>query len=145
MILYQPLEKNHVPQIVKLESELLLESLGEEMLCAELHNKYAHFIVALDGELPVGYIGGWMIEGTCDMINFVVDKDYQHQGIGQNLFKNLENIARSEKCFEILLEVRENNAGAIKFYEKAGFKQIAIRNSYYKNGENALILRKELL
>ena len=43
-----------------------------------------------------------------------------------------------------MLEVRRSNIPAQKLYEKHGFKQIAIRNNYYDNTEDALIYEKEL-
>lgn len=144
MITISLLEKKHIPEIVKLESELLLETLGEEMLSAELHNKFAHFFVALDNDFPIGYIGGWVIDGTCDIINFVVNKYYQHKGIGQMLMKEIENVSLRENAKEIMLEVRSQNTQAINFYKLQGFMHIATRPTYYKNGDDALVLRKEI-
>ena len=144
MITIETLKKEHISKVVEIEEKLLEETLGNEMLQAELHNKYAHFYVALDSDIVVGYIGAWIIEGTTDMINFVVDSNYQHQGIGQLLMQEIVNQSVKENSKEILLEVREKNNQAINFYLLQGFKQIAVRKEYYKNKDNALILRKEL-
>ena len=144
MITIEILKKEHISKVVEIEEKLLEETLGNEMLQAELHNKYAHFYVALDSDIVVGYIGAWIIEGTTDMINFVVDSNYQHQGIGQLLMQEIINQSVKENSKEILLEVREKNNQAINFYLLQGFKQIAVRKEYYKNKDNALILRKEL-
>ena len=138
------LTKEDINAVVELEEKYLLETIGYEMLANELHNKYAHFFVAKnDGEV-IGYIGGWIIDTTCDMINFVVKEEYQRMGIGTKLYLTLENKTKELGANEILLEVRINNIKAQKFYEKHGFKQIFVRTKYYKNGEDALILRKEL-
>ena len=144
MITIETLKKEHISKVVEIEEKLLEETLGNEMLQAELHNKYAHFYVALNSDIVVGYIGAWIIEGTTDMINFVVDSNYQHQGIGQLLMQEIINQSVKENSKEILLEVREKNNQAINFYLLQGFKQIAVRKEYYKNKDNALILRKEL-
>lgn len=141
----KPLLKQDIPSVVALEEELLLETLGVEMLQAELHNKYAHFLCAKDGEKVIGYIGAWIIDNSCEMINFVVDKDYQHQGNGQNLFNKLQEEAIKQGATYICLEVRISNIKAINFYFKNGFQEINRRISYYKNGEDALVLRKELI
>ena len=144
MINITRLDKNDIPKIVQLETELLQETLGVEMLQAELHNQYAHFFCAKDEEEPVGYIGCWIIEGTCDMINFVVQKEYQRKGIGSKLFQEVLKQCQKDNATEILLEVRASNEQAINFYTKFGFKQITIRKHYYKNKEDACILRKDL-
>ena len=137
------LTKEDINAVVELEEKYLLETIGYEMLANELHNKYAHFFVAKNGDEVIGYIGGWIIDTTCDMINFVVKEEYQRMGIGTKLFNTLENKTKELNAKEILLEVRVNNVKAQKFYEKHGFKQIFVRTKYYKNGEDALILRKE--
>lgn len=144
MITVTNLEKNDIPKIVELESLLLQETLGVDMLQAELHNQYAHFYCAKDQNEPIGYIGCWIIEGTCDMINFVVQKEYQRKGVGTKLFQEVLKQCLKEQATEILLEVRASNEQAISFYTKFGFKQIAIRKQYYKNKEDACILRKDL-
>ena len=144
MIRIDTLKKEHIESVVEIEEKHLEETLGFEMLQSEIHNKYEHFFVALDDNLVIGYIGAWIIEGTTDMINFVVDRKYQHQGIGQLLMYEIIKQSINENSKEILLEVREKNNQAINFYLKQGFKQIAVRKEYYKNKDNALILRKEL-
>lgn len=61
--------------------------------------------------------------------------------------QNLANLLLDEISDKnILLEVREGNLRAINFYKKNNFKQISIRKNYYKdNGENALIMLKEIV
>ena len=142
MITIKTLEKEHIGRIIELENALLGESLGFEMLDNERFNEYAHFLVALDKDKVVGYIGGWIIKGTLELINFLVDADYQNQGIGSKLLDSLMNL---EKINECILEVRETNHQAINFYLNRGFVQIHKRIEYYKNKDNALVLRKEIL
>ena len=38
------------------------------------------------------------------------------------------------------LEVKENNKTAIKLYQKFGFKTESIREKYYSDGQNALVM-----
>jgi ribosomal-protein-alanine N-acetyltransferase len=144
MIQILNLKKEDIEAVVEIEKKLLLETIGYEMLANELHNKYAHFYVAKKDDEVLGYIGGWIIDTTCDMINFVVKEEYQRLGIGTKLYKTLENKTKELNAFEILLEVRISNTKAQNFYYKNGFKEIFVRPKYYKNGEDALILRKEL-
>lgn len=142
MIKIVPLQKEHVEKIVELETKYLLETLGVEMIMAEMHNKYAHFLTALDDDLVIGYIGGWIIDDVLEVINFVVDEAYQRKGIGTLLINTLTSI---QKVKEIILEVRSKNQKAINFYTKLGFIEINRRLHYYKNGDDALVLRKEIV
>ena len=139
------IEKNDIPRLVLLEEELLKETVGEEMLGAELHNKFAKFYVATFNDIVIGYLSCWMVEETVDIINVVIDKDYQHQGFGQALFSQMEEEAKANNCTNIMLEVKETNLKAIKFYQKQGYEQISIRKNYYQGHTNALIMKKVIL
>ena len=45
---------------------------------------------------------------------------------------------------EIKLEVRIENKGARKFYKKIGFEEKKVLKNYYEDGEDAVIMRKEV-
>ena len=75
----------------------------------------------------------------------VIDKNYQHHGFGQALFSQMEEEAKINNCNNIMLEVKENNNQAIKFYLKQGYEQISIRKNYYQDHSNALIMKKVIL
>ena len=139
------IEKNDIPRLVLLEEELLKETVGEEMLAAELHNTFARFYVATFNDMVIGYLSCWMVEDTVDIINVVIDKNYQHQGFGQALFSKMEEEAKLNSCSNIMLEVKETNLNAIKFYQKQGYEQISIRKNYYQDHTNALIMKKVIL
>lgn len=139
------IEKNDIPRLVLLEEELLKETVGEEMLASELHNKFARFYVATYNDLVIGYLSCWMVEDTVDIINVVIDSKYQHQGFGQALFFQMEEEAKLNNCNNIMLEVKETNLNAIKFYQKQGYEQISIRKNYYQDHTNALIMKKVIL
>jgi ribosomal protein S18 acetylase RimI-like enzyme len=51
-----------------------------------------------------------------------VNSNYRRQGIGENLIKNATKIAKDKKCSRMILDVTKENYGAIKFYEKNGFR-----------------------
>ena len=139
------IEKTDIPYLVILEEELLKETVGEEMLGAELHNKFARFYVATFNNTVIGYLSCWMVEDTVDIINVVIDKNYQHCGFGQALFFKMEEEAKLNHCTNIMLEVKETNLQAINFYLKQGYEQISIRKNYYQDHSNALMMKKVIL
>ena len=44
----------------------------------------------------------------------------------------------------IFLEVGQNNIAAINLYLKFGFEQYGIRKEYYKNKENAILMKRQI-
>ena len=65
------------------------------------------------------------------------------QGIASTLLTFLTTELDSQAKHETLfLEVRPSNNVAIRLYKKAGFEVYAKRPKYYRDGEDALLMRK---
>ena len=143
MINCSKLESKDVKQVVLLEEQFLGESLGEEMILNELNNPNVCFLSAKDNEKVIGYIGAYTFDDSMEILNFVVDEAYQRQGIGSLLFNTLLNMY--DKTKSIVLEVRYNNEKGISFYKKNNFNVISIRKHYYKNGDDAIVMMKEII
>ena len=73
------IQKSDIPTLVKLEEELLKETVGCEMLQSELHNQFAYFYVGVYDNEVIGYLSVWMVEETVDVINFVTEVNYFEQ------------------------------------------------------------------
>ncbi len=51
-----------------------------------------------------------------------VDEKYRHQGIGEKIYKNINELAKELECDYVYLSVWDGNEEAISFYNKIGFK-----------------------
>lgn len=69
---------------------------------------------------------------------------YRRQGYAEKLLRHFIEFSQQRGCSAVLLEVRASNRPAIQLYESLGFYQLQQRPSYYRDGEDALILRKQL-
>ena len=143
MIKIGKLTKEDIPQVVLLEEQFLGETLGSEMLENELENEFMCFLSAKDNKKVLGYIGAYVINGELEILNFVVDGLHQRTGIGTLLFNELLN--RYPDAKTVVLEVREQNEKGINFYKKNNFNVISKRKHYYKNGDDALVMMKEII
>lgn len=56
------------------------------------------------------------------------------QGVGSALLDAVEQLARRRRCRALRLEVRADNAGAIRLYERLGYRRIAGLTKYYEDG-----------
>ena len=70
---------------------------------------------------------------------------FRRQGIGLQLLEWLEASARIAALNYITLEVREQNASAVKFYETAGYQIEVLKPGYYDGLEDAYRMSHELI
>ena len=107
-------------------------------------NPFSRKLVALYEEKIVGFLNGEIILDEGNILMISVKKEFQNKGVGRKLMNRFEKLAKKEGVKAIYLEVSEKNINAINFYKKLGFIPIGLRKKYYKNGENALLLKKEV-
>lgn len=141
MVTIVPLADGHIPFMETIEKASFPVAWGEGSFKKELEdNKLARYLVALDGDEVVGYIGAWAVLDEVHITTFAVDPTRRNQRIGRRLLAALLRNAIDEGGRWTVLEVRESNASAIHLYESFGFRQVGMRKKYYENGENALVL-----
>ena len=135
------MNESHVSAVAELERQNFSEPWPEIAVRSELTNKLALWLVALDGETVVVYVGSQTVLQEADMMNIAVADSHRRRGIAKML---VEELIRQLDAYQLTLEVRASNAPAIALYEALGFQQVGLRKNYYrKPKEDALILRKE--
>ena len=144
MILYLPMNASHIAAIAQLETACFSDPWSEASVASELDNRLSRWIVAMDGETLVGYVGSQTVLGESDMMNIAVAPNARRKGVAQGLIAALIQTLTEMDCHSLTLEVRASNEPAKALYRKLGFQQIGCRRNYYRNPrEDALILRKE--
>ena len=135
----------HVAQVAALEAVCFRDPWSERSVASELTNPLSCWLVAVDGETVLGYIGSQTVLDESDVMNVATHPDHRRKGIAQALVTALADALRERGSCKLTLEVRSSNASAISLYEKLEFRQIGLRKNYYRNPkEDALILQKEL-
>ena len=144
MMIYTEMKAEHVPQVARLEKLCFADPWSEMSIASELQNIWAYWLVAMQDDMVVGYIGSQSTIDETDVMNVAVHPDWRRQGIAEQLIENLIEELKERGSHALMLEVRASNAPAISLYEKMGFRQVGLRKNYYrKPKEDALILRKE--
>lgn len=109
------------------------ESYGEQYRCRRL----------LSGSRVIGFTMSQLVADELTLHNIAVDPDYQGQGFGYKLMRDLLDYAEKQHCV-VFLEVRASNAAAIRLYEGNGFDTVGRRVNYYPTAdgrEDALVMR----
>ena len=141
---YILMNADHVARVAQLEKECFHDPWSENSIASELKNPLSLWLVAVDGQQVVGYVGSQSVMGEADMMNIAVSSKFRRMGIAQELVERLVTLLREKDVYSLTLEVRASNEPAKALYGKLGFNQVGRRPNYYRNPkEDALILRKE--
>ena len=95
-----------------------------------------HLVGFIAGEVVRHDRAGWII-------TIGVSPDCQGRGIGRYLLSSAEQAMRS-KVSSMKLTVRRSNTRAISLYEHTGYRWISTFRDYYHDGEDGLIMEKDL-
>ncbi len=98
---------------------------------------------AVMSEHIVGFVAGELDrqENTGWIVTLVVHPDVQGQGIGAGLLNAAERWLNQPR---MKLTVRRSNARAIALYERMGYQYKHAIYRYYNDGEDGLLMEKEL-
>jgi len=80
------------------------------------------------------------VADVAELQRIAVDRAHRRTGLATALLAEVRALAVDAAADRLLLEVREDNAGAIAFYEGQGFAEIARRRLYYRDGATAVVL-----
>ena len=138
------MESRHVPQVAALEKKCFSDPWSEGSVASELENPLSRWLVAVEGEQVLGYVGSQTVLDESDMMNLAVDPAFRRRGIARALVLALIEELGKMGSRQLTLEVRVSNESAQALYAQLGFERVGRRKNYYLNPkEDALILRRE--
>ena len=141
---YLLMSDEYVAQVAALEKDSFSMPWSETAIRKELTNPLSLWLVAVDEEVLVGYVGSQSVMGEADMMNIAVSQTYRRRGVAKKLIDELISRLSAQNVYSLTLEVRASNESAISLYSALGFVQVGRRPNYYTAPkEDALILRKE--
>ncbi len=103
-----------------------------------------NYWVVQDAGKIIAYCGLMCVLPLADVQTIAVDPEYEGRGIGTLLLRLMIDTAAARSATDLLLEVREDNPRAQGLYERHGFEAIHRRKGYYRDGVDAVIMRKVL-
>ncbi len=124
-----PFTAAHIRSVSELETLCFSDPWSADALAEELNNPCARFLVALENDTVVGYLGCHHIADEGFIANVAVHPAHRRQGIGRKLVAAA--IEQGHTLSRLTLEVRESNAAAITLYRSLGFIKDGTRPRFY--------------
>jgi ribosomal-protein-alanine N-acetyltransferase len=107
------------------------------------------FLVAEEGEAIVGYVVADVIPNHGRPLGHIKDiavhPDRRGEGIGSTLIRRALSVLGARNVGSVKLEVRDDNVRAQSLYRDFGFEHQRTVTTYYENGDDALVMIKELV
>lgn len=144
----RPAEATDVDAVARLEEECLEVDAWSKALVRDGIEGGLPTITYLVAEV-VGEVVGHAVTSSAGEIaelqRIAVAPARRRQGIAASLLAAVVDTARRTPADRLLLEVREDNRGAIAFYAGQGFVEIDRRPRYYADGTTAVVMRRPLI
>jgi [ribosomal protein S18]-alanine N-acetyltransferase len=140
----RPLSYADLPQVIAIERRAFPTPWSLAMFVLELSKPAGISLAALlDGRI-VAYLVCSRYDTVWHLMNIAVDVHLRRQGLATSLLERLFELA-DRPSEQYTLEVRTSNEGAIRLYERFGFRAAGRRRAYYHdNREDALIMWRTL-
>ena len=133
------LDLTHVDKILDLEKEYK-DGFKRKVLISSFNNPNFFVFGIYDNLSLIGTVSFSYQFEQGDIESVFVLKEYRKKGVASSLLSFSIDYLKDKVVNKIFLEVREGNIPAISLYKKFGFKSIKIRERYYSDGENAVIM-----
>ncbi len=138
----RPFEKEDLEAVSRIEQACFDDPYPEYFFLQLAEANPETFLVAFTESILAGYA---VIDRWADhyhLVSIAVQPEHRRKGVAQLLLNQLESLLPRERA--IRLEVRKNNKPAIQFYTKNGYKLVGLEEHYYRDGEDALVMEKNI-
>ena len=129
-----------IDAVAAIEAECFSHPWSKKSLEESLEKENSLFVVAVEDEKVIGYVGMEVIVDEGYIFNVAVSADYRRRGVGYALVRELVTYSMKNSLCFITLEVRESNSAAISLYSKFGFIKAGERKNYYSDPTEAAVL-----
>ncbi len=131
------LNDKELNEIIKLElKQKNISNYSHDQLLEMNNNSSINFIKCMSNNKLIGYLIFFKSYDFYEIYKIYVNNEYRKLGIASEMISLLGNK-------DILLEVDSSNLPAINLYKKNNFYEYSTRKRYYKNGNDAILFKKE--
>ncbi len=129
--------------VIELEKAIFPHPWRRSFFLSDINRPQGLSVVAEETGVILGYAVAWGTEET-HLANLAVSEVERGKGVGGKLLDEVLAFARRSNAGSVYLEVRVSNTIARKFYSERGFVPTYLRKGYYENGEDAVIMEREV-
>lgn len=131
----------HLDGVCAVENACFAHPWSRDSLMREIDNPQSLFLVAVENNTVIGYIGMSFVLDEGYLYNVAVDAAHRCKGVGSALLQTLVTHCKKHGFAFLTLEVRESNRSAQSLYGHFGFIKVGKRKNYYSDpAEDAVLM-----
>ena len=130
--------------IAALEKECFSDPWNRRMLADSFLSEGFHGVLLEEEGALIAYGAVRVVCDEAEIELVAVSEMYRRCGRGKAVMDDLLSIAKEHGAKRVFLEVRVSNASAQILYLKCGFRGLYCRTRYYPDGEDAIVMAREL-
>jgi len=141
-MIFRRAEKRDFDSIVHIENAAFHENAWTiNQLKTEIVSTNTNKCYVLEHKYKIiGYLMSRHIKDEHEIINVAILPSIQGEGHGTLLLEHYLDSIHDESS--VYLDVKRTNYPAIKLYLGCGFEEIDIRQNYYHDGEDAIVMKR---
>ncbi len=153
--LIRPFERHDISSVVSINRSCLPENYPDQFFLGLHHHAPKAFLVAECDEAICGYIMCRIERGISSfgrapvkkghIVSVAVRNEHRQHGIGTKLVEAAMEGMQEYGASEFFLEVRKTNEEAIAVYEKLDFEIRRVLKGYYRDGEDAYLMVRQIV
>jgi len=137
------MQSRDVDALVAIETACFAAGYADKMMSAEdfaevLTDEHAALFCAVDGDTVMGYAFLILEDGAANFDSLAVSPAHQGKGLGDHLFKHVEQYCRDNAIPRLNLEIKETNYPLLKRYHGYGYKCFEVEAGFYADGWGAI-------
>lgn len=137
------MEAADVDALTAIEVACFAAGYADKMMSREdfaevLTDDHAALFCAMEGDEVAGYAFLLLEDGAANFDSLAVSPAHQGKGLGDKLFKHVEQYCRTNAIPRLNLEIKETNYTLLKRYHNYGYKCFEVEGGFYADGWGAI-------
>ncbi len=145
MFCIRKMRREDAADVAELERKIFTDAWSEGAILETLEQKQTMILLAYEDKKLIGYLILYYVLEDGEIARIAVDDAYRRQGVASKMLWELECLCEDNGVNKLLLDVRESNVCACRFYEKQGFVRDGVRKNYYSDpAEDGILMSCEI-
>ncbi len=142
---FRKMTEADIEAIVRLEADTFSDAWTVKGITETFQGNQSMITVAEEEGRVIGYCILYYVLDEGEIARIAVEKEMRKKGVGDGLLADAISYCEKMGLTRILLDVRESNENARRFYEKHGFLTDGIRKGFYEDPkEDAVLMSREI-